>query len=345
MMKDVMDAFNVSDNSKVIPIKQGLINQTYRCTDENNDLLLQQVNTNVFKNPLALQENYNTIYEHLQQKKNVFQIPKLIKRINNELLYRHDDGNYWRAFSYIANSFTFEKITNEQSAFEAAQCYARFSAQLADLSFTLIQYTIPHFHDLSFRFRQFEEALAGAELSVKKGVANEIEKIFHHRYIPEFYHFITSQPQRFRKYIMHHDCKISNILFDATNNKIVCPVDLDTTMPGYFFSDLGDMIRSMGNNLPEDSTRLEEMQLNSEIIQAIFEGYSNEISPHFTPDENTWLPFSGHILTYMQALRFLTDHLNKNIYYQVNYPLHNADRTKNQLQFLQLLLQWKPWPE
>jgi hypothetical protein len=39
----------------------------------------------------------------------------------------------------------------------------------------------------------------------------------------------------------------------------------------------------------------------------------------------------------MQALRFLSDYLNGDIYYKINYPEHNFNRAKNQLTLLQRL--------
>ena len=41
--------------------------------------------------------------------------------------------------------------------------------------------------------------------------------------------------------VTHHDTKISNVLFDNDNNGL-CVIDLDTVMPGYFISDVGDMM-------------------------------------------------------------------------------------------------------
>lgn len=42
-------------------------------------------------------------------------------------------------------------------------------------------------------------------------------------------------------------------------------------------------------------------------------------------------------MLYMQALRFLTDYLNGNVYYQVKYEEQNAIRARNQLILLNQL--------
>ena len=48
---------------------------------------------------------------------------------------------------------------------------------------------------------------------------------------------------QFKLRVTHHDTKINNVLFDQ-NNKGLYVIDLDTVMPGYFISDVGDMIRT-----------------------------------------------------------------------------------------------------
>jgi hypothetical protein len=49
--------------------------------------------------------------------------------------------------------------------------------------------------------------------------------------------------------------------------------------------------------------------------------------------------YSGLFMTYMQALRFLTDHLNNDRYYGASYPGHNYIRAMNQVTLLQRLLE------
>ena len=44
-------------------------------------------------------------------------------------------------------------------------------------------------------------------------------------------------------------------------------------------------------------------------------------------------------MTYMQALRFLTDYLNDDIYYGAKYEGHNFMRAKNQMALLEKLIE------
>jgi hypothetical protein len=45
----------------------------------------------------------------------------------------------------------------------------------------------------------------------------------------------------------------------------------------------------------------------------------------------------------MQALRFLTDFLNNDIYYGAKYELHNFNRARNQLRLLECLGEKEQW--
>ena len=50
--------------------------------------------------------------------------------------------------------------------------------------------------------------------------------------------------------------------------------------------------------------------------------------------EKEHLALSARALTYMQSLRFLTDHLNGDIYYHISHEGHNLQRTRAQIKLL-----------
>ena len=53
------------------------------------------------------------------------------------------------------------------------------------------------------------------------------------------------------KRVTHCDTKVNNLLFDEENRPL-CVIDLDTTMPGFVLSDFGDFIRTGANTGAED---------------------------------------------------------------------------------------------
>jgi hypothetical protein len=56
-----------------------------------------------------------------------------------------------------------------------------------------------------------------------------------------------------------------------------------------------------------------------------------------TQAEKKHIHYSGIIIIYMQALRFISDYLNGDIYYKTDYPEQNLERAMNQLTLLQSL--------
>jgi hypothetical protein len=60
-----------------------------------------------------------------------------------------------------------------------------------------------------------------------------------------------------------------------------------------------------------------------------------------TETEKKYFFYAGTFMIYMQALRFLTDYINGDIYYGSKYPRHNLMRAKNQLALLEELMKKK----
>jgi hypothetical protein len=54
-----------------------------------------------------------------------------------------------------------------------------------------------------------------------------------------------------------------------------------------------------------------------------------------TTEERQAFVYAGEFMLYMQALRFLTDYLNNDIYYRRRYEDHNFVRALNQVTLLQ----------
>jgi thiamine kinase-like enzyme len=134
--------------------------------------------------------------------------------------------------------------------------------------------------------------------------------------------------------VAHHDAKISNVLFDQ-HDQVLCVIDFDTLMPGYFISDLGDMMRTYLCPVSEEETDYSKIKVRNEYYQAITEGYISETESILTDTEKYPFHFAGCYMIYMQALRFLTDYLNNDIYYGARYEKHNYNRAKNQIILLQ----------
>jgi hypothetical protein len=135
--------------------------------------------------------------------------------------------------------------------------------------------------------------------------------------------------------VMHNDTKINNLIFAPSLEKVEALVDLDTLMGGYLMYDFGDLVRTVACSLPETSTEWDQIQVLPELVEELLVGYFEGLEGALSVEEKNSLLFGGEIMTLIMGLRFLTDHLEGNVYYRVNYPLQNLHRAKNQLILLQ----------
>ncbi|MGC3944977.1 MAG: aminoglycoside phosphotransferase family protein [Chryseolinea sp.] len=210
--------------------------------------------------------------------------------------------------------------------------FGKFSQLLSSFDAAGLHLTIPDFHNLTLRYEQFERA-------VNNGNANRIADS--HQLIEELRkrHGIVAKFDQIRQstmakvHVMHHDTKISNVLFDPAN-KGICVIDLDTVMPGYFISDVGDMMRTYLSPASEEVKEMEQINVRTDFFRAIVQGYLKPMHGVLTSYEKELFCYSGSFLIYMQALRFLADHLNNDIYYGAAYEGHNYFRALNQLTLL-----------
>ncbi len=237
---------------------------------------------------------------------------------------------------FVHHSYSPLTAENEEAAYTMSKNFAAFTRSLEGLNAKDLIEIIPDFHNLSFRYRQFEEAVANGIPDRLMNSSHLISSLKERRPLVDFYETL-GDAKKYPVRLMHHDCKISNILFDSNTGRVICPVDLDTLMPGKFVSDLGDMIRTMACSENEDSTNWEAIRIRAPFYHAILKGYLEGIGPILTEEEKKNIHYSGLLLVYMQALRFLSDFLQGDKYYKTTYPDQNLNRALNQITLLEKL--------
>jgi hypothetical protein len=332
------EQFASGPNLIIEPLGSGLIHQTFKVTESISPdaFVLQAINTDVFSEPGNLVYNYQLVYESLLKAHAVQSIPPPIYTKQGNLMWTDEDHVPWRATGFIEHSFSLDNAETARDAFDVAAAFGSFTRALAGLDTQNLKPVIPRFHDLSFRLMQLQVALDKGDKDRRERSRVEIEAVFARNYIIQFYESMQGNPA-YPSRVMHHDCKISNILFDTRTHRVICPVDLDTVMPGKFFSDLGDMVRSMACTVDENCIRVKDINIRPEFYKAILDGYLEGIGSILTPAEQENLHFAGLIMIFMQAVRFLTDFLGGDTYYRIQYPEQNLNRALNQLTLLQKL--------
>jgi hypothetical protein len=335
-MKDlifILEKYNIdADDCFIEPFGTGLINNTWKVACGNDEYILQRINTNVFRTPGAIAENINVMARHLKQHSTDYLFVEPVRAKNGASMIYNDENGYFRLMPFVKKSVTYDVVESPRIAYEAASQFGLFTKLLSGLDHSQLQVTIPQFHNLSFRYEQFETALKNGNTERMKHAKDAIALIKDRRHIVDTYDQIRTNAA-FKLRATHHDTKISNVLFD--NNGIgLCVIDLDTTMPGYFISDVGDMMRTYLSPVSEEEKDFNKIEVREEYFSAIAQGYLEHMHNELSPEEIQHFVYSGSFLIYMQALRFLTDHINNDVYYGARYDGHNLVRTNNQITLL-----------
>lgn len=342
----------------IAPLESGYINETYQLrmaappgasTADNppapSGYVLQCINTAIFTDPPKLMENITRVTRHIAMKQEASGVAEPQRRALNliptrtaGLFWLDDCGRAWRAFDYIAGTMARQVVTRPGEAEAVGRAFAAFQAQLIDLPAPPLHEILPGFHDTPTRLAALRAATNADQCGRAPGCAAELLAIERHAGLAQ----ALAEPWRSGRLptrVVHNDAKINNVLFDALTGEVLCIVDLDTVMPGLALHDFGDMVRSMACVAAEDETDLSRLVIRHDILAALTRGYLSAAQAFLTSEEIVKLPLSGAVITFEQAVRFLTDHLRGDVYYRVSRPDHNLDRARNQLALLEGLLE------
>lgn len=335
--KKIVEAFGINEAVRISRIGSGHIHETFKVEGKSN-FVLQRVNKNVFTQPEIIASNNRIAFQYLKQNHPDYLFPQALPDLLLKDLYYDAEGFPWRLYPLIENTYTIDEVSSEQEAYEAAKGFGRLTKKLNGVDVSLFKPTLERFHDLAWRYEQFEEALQYADAKTRQAAANEIVLAKSFQYlVKEYNQLITVGGMTLR--VTHNDTKVNNILFDSVSQKTACAIDLDTLMPGYFIYDLGDMVRTFVSPVNEEEKDISKVSFRKNIYNALLDGYLSQMRDLLSTSEKKSIPFSGMMMTYIMALRMLADFLRGNTYYHITYPDQNLVRARNQLHLLGLISQ------
>ncbi|MDP9076296.1 MAG: aminoglycoside phosphotransferase family protein [Bacteroidota bacterium] len=340
---DIIAQFNIQGSgNEVKPFGSGHINDTFlvESPGAGQGYLLQKINNYVFKDVDGLMNNMGYVTNHLKQKVAARGNPDkevltLIPCKKGKYYCQDEDGNYWRMTCFLHHTKSYDMVANSKQARQGGEAFGRFQYLLCDLQPSLLVEVIPDFLNIEYRLDQLTSAVEHDRAGRLKEVSAQLE-------------FLTSRADGMKDLlqwgrdgmiplrITHNDTKFNNILLDEHDN-IQCVIDLDTVMPGYVAYDFGDAVRSIINTAAEDEADLKAIQLDIPLFKEFTTGYLSQTISFLTGHELKSLIKGVLLLPYMQAVRFLTDYLEGDIYYKTRFAKHNLQRTLAQIQLLKML--------
>ncbi|HZE84145.1 MAG TPA: aminoglycoside phosphotransferase family protein [Puia sp.] len=336
MLSDVLAAYDLpEEHCSIQPFGNGLINNTWKIGYLGRSYILQRINQHVFRDPFAIAENIETVGNYLQELHPSYLFVHPIATAAGQTIIQDEQHGYFRLFPFVEHSHTIDVVKTTTQAFEAAAQFGRFTRLLSGFDPEKLHITLPDFHNLSLRYHRFTEAVQKAGAPRKDQAREVIEFLIAQEEIVQTWLDIQQNPA-FKKRVTHHDTKISNVLFDASD-KGLCVIDLDTVMPGFFISDVGDMMRTYLSPVSEEETDFSKIGVRDDYFMAIVNGYLGETREELSAEEKKYFIYAGKFMIFMQAIRFLTDYLQDDVYYGQQYEGHNLKRAGNQATLLQKL--------
>jgi aminoglycoside phosphotransferase (APT) family kinase protein len=325
------------------PYGSGHINETYASEYHTASgirrYVHQKINHKVFKEPLKVMENILRVTRHIRAAvidqggdPERFCL-NLIPTSEGDYYCQTEDGSFWRTYNLIEDAQTFDIPIYPEQVFFAAKSFGNFQALLANLPGERLHETIPNFHNTPLRFEAFLQAIQADPRHRVRDVKAEIDFILQREndtrvVVEKMKDGII--PER----VTHNDTKLNNVLIDSHTGEGICVIDLDTTMPGSALYDFGDMVRSSTVTAAEDEPDVEKVHLDLRLFEQIARGYLSATHQLLSSTEKLMLAFAGKLITLEQAIRFLTDYINGDIYYKTKHPRHNLDRARTQIKLV-----------
>ncbi|HEV7865866.1 MAG TPA: aminoglycoside phosphotransferase family protein, partial [Acidimicrobiia bacterium] len=308
------------------PFGEGHINETFLVETGAGDLVVQRVNTAVFPDPDAVTANILSVHRHLRGGL----MPEPVATPDGEWLVRDGSGT-WRAWRRVPGAGPAPRRPSPVSLHSAGSLLGRFHGLLADLDPAALTETLPAFHDPGRRLDDLRAVMATDPCGRAAAVEREVGMALAGEPLVLVAADLAARvPRR----VAHYDAKLDNVLF--AGDEAVCLVDFDTVMPGAWWWDVGDLLRSAASPGAEDDPDPDRAVVVPWRYRAILDGYREALAAGGAADaaELEALEVAGAIVTYEQAVRFLTDWIAGDVYYRVARPTQNLDRARAQFRLL-----------
>ncbi len=343
-VEKVFSSFSVSyDTIKdVQPCFIGHISRTFFVTaktgEKEEKYVLQEMNEYVFPNIDVLMKNVMAVTSFLREKAKKRgededrSTLRFLPAKDGKDYYRHTDGKAWRAYRFIDDATTYQACPSPDFFEEVGRSFGNFAKNLADFDAATLGEVIPKFHDTATRYQNFLKAVEKNQAGRKEKVRKEIEFLQARKDKCEaIVRMIEKGEIPLR--VTHNDTKLNNVLM-GEDGKGVCIIDLDTVMPGSVLYDFGDAIRFGASSAAEDETDLEKVFVDMTMFEAFAKGYVGELKGYITEKEIRAFPLGAYVITMETGMRFLTDYLDGDLYFHIQYPEQNLDRARNQFKLV-----------
>ena len=315
---------------------QGHINDTYLVrTQACRRFIFQRISPVAFKRPDQLMENVVGITEYLSRE--LERTGGDTRRGTLHFLRTREGGYYytdpeagaWRAYPFVEGTVCYDTAETPEMFAASGRAFGRFQKLLQGYPAQTLYETIPHFHDTEDRLVKLKAAVEADPLGRKAGCQEEIAFMLA-READCSVALQALREGRLPLRVTHNDTKLNNVLMDEKTGEGVCIVDLDTVMPGLSINDFGDSIRFGANHCAEDERDLSKVDLDLHLFELYTSAFLEGAGGTLTNEEIAYLPWGAKLMTLECGMRFLTDHLEGDVYFHIDREGQNLDRCRTQ---------------
>ena len=324
----------------------GFINDTFVVTfadsTRHSRVVLQRVNQNVFARPQDVMNNLRIISSHCLARlddeadgaKHHWKVAQIIKTKAGNDFHVDEGGRVWRCLTYIDDACAYNQVQGLDHAEECGLTLGHFLRLVSDLDPDRLTKTIPGYHEPS-AYLQVYDAVVDHLSADRPDRLDDPE-------VGRLMSFVSKRREKLceldhamergelKRRVAHGDPRINNILISNETGKGVAMIDLDTCAPGLIQMDIGDAARSICNPSGEDYESLKDVRFEVDVFRAFMRGFWSEASAFLTETDARYIYQAVWTLPVELGLRFLTDHLNGNVYFKVQNANQNLRRAIGQ---------------
>lgn len=315
-------------STPIAPWGRGLINDTYVFAAGGRRYVLQRLNDRVFPEPTRIMANLARLTAHpIPPESFGLRLPPLIYARDGLPYVRDDQGSIWRLMGFIPDTRSLQRLDSPRQARSVGRLLGRFHRWASELPLDQFETVLPGFHDTPGYLARLQAAAGLGEP--------------HPAEIAELLAFVAAGSRRAQLLaearrsgrigprLTHGDPKLDNLLFAANGEEAVALIDLDTLQPGLIQHDLGDCLRSCCNRRGETAAN-PKVCFDLELAEAILRGYGEEMRGQLSAAEIALIGEGIWTLPFELGVRFLTDHLEGDRYFRVEYRGQNLERARIQ---------------
>ncbi|MBN2391975.1 MAG: aminoglycoside phosphotransferase family protein [Anaerolineae bacterium] len=318
----------------------GNVNDTFLVTlalDPREKAILQKVNQQVFRRPELIILNMRAFMGHIQTTNGRcadaqgrrWETPDIISAKNGADYWRDSEAGFWRMTTFVKDAQTYDTIRDRRHAGEIGYALGRFHSLISDLPVEKLHDTLEGFHITPRYLAHYDAVATTTALTGHHKVSPDVD--YARNFVVarrEWASVLEDAIQRGDLALrpIHGDPKVNNILIDDITGQAVSIIDLDTVKPGLVHYDIGDCLRSCCNPLGEETEAFDAVRFETDLCQAILEGYMTEAQHFMTDKDYDYIYDAVRLIAFELGLRFFTDYLEGNVYFRTKDAEHNLRR-------------------